>query len=1013
MAYLCFRLEHAPDLTLGQYASLDESGVKGVLEKTGAFLRQLNRKGVLSNVYFHLLYVYRPEEGKGQRLKAYFLASGKPSRLERIRELVQHSAASAFFRLICMERAAILWTDGDSGGAAPPSPQTASGANRRIALRNHLGHEYAIPVAPGAKFFRGAKPGGGDIVLSKLQRHAGADSRFAVEIREGHVVRMGEDDGSIRFSDEQCLGLPSLDESYGYMAFLGKRGFFLPSAAARPDKEDLEYYRMAQWKMRDQARLYDMFKLMEGMGQRAAFRVDIFPVDYAHDLRRVLPIKALRDAASPSMPKTPGSFSQARDENAEETIRQYGDWIKEYESSPHFRANITAFADHPDVAELVVDAAAAEALESGTYVIRLKENSAPEAKPQTGAESQKAPFDLWHSMGAPIDAADPKTARELRFLSNLYLLEELRPFFSFPALYDGESIEIPKETAPKPVQGGMPLGIDFNGYDAAYPIKLLRKHAFLAGVPGSGKTNTMLHIATELWTRFRVPFLILEPAKKEYRALSRLPGMDDLLLFSPSSGTNFPLHINPFEFPGGMALSEHINNLMSVFEGAFTLAGPAPFLVDRAVEQIYQEKGWRADTKNPNARGGDVLPYPTVSDLFAKLKAVVDQAGYTGEIRSNLQSFIEVRIGSLLRREMGDVFDVRESTLPPGEWLERPVLIELEAMGSGPANFLTLLLSTLVREALKTRPTAPGRDLRHVIFFEEAHNLIGPEAVEATGENADPKLAATAYVVKMLAEVRALGEGIVIADQLPTKMAPEVIKNTGLKICHRLTAEDDRGLMGSTMAASPEQLERMATMGVGECYVSYEGLLRPFQARIHKWREDDALFVPPTNEELAQSLMDRLEKELAENRPEGNETGSMFALKRNMEITCAKFESRHAPLENRRKSWLVDLKAFFDQKRKNAPTGASDAAWDEPEAALAAKLDAWLAEMSDLFECGKGWWKQNTVYKSRMYGLLSSCAANWVYLHTKALEAPWNKVPDCLSRKNERLEMEKLLNFYD
>ena len=42
-----------------------------------------------------------------------------------------------------------------------------------------------------------------------------------------------------------------------------------------------------------------------------------------------------------------------------------------------------------------------------------------------------------------------------------------------------------------------------------------------------------------------------------------------------------------------------------------------------------------------------------------------------------------------------------------------------------------------------------------------------------------------AYIVKMLAEVRALREGIIIADQLPTAMAPEVIKNTNIKLIHR------------------------------------------------------------------------------------------------------------------------------------------------------------------------------------------------------------------------------------
>lgn len=43
----------------------------------------------------------------------------------------------------------------------------------------------------------------------------------------------------------------------------------------------------------------------------------------------------------------------------------------------------------------------------------------------------------------------------------------------------------------------------------------------------------------------------------------------------------------------------------------------------------------------------------------------------------------------------------------------------------------------------------------------------------------------------MLAEVRALRESIVIADQLPTALAIEVTKNTGIKLVHRLTAQDE------------------------------------------------------------------------------------------------------------------------------------------------------------------------------------------------------------------------------
>ncbi len=114
--------------------------------------------------------------------------------------------------------------------------------------------------------------------------------------------------------------------------------------------------------------------------------------------------------------------------------------------------------------------------------------------------------------------------------------------------------------------------------------------------------------------------------------------------------------------------------------------------------------------------------------------------------------------------------------IDPEEWLTKPIIIELESLGEGPANFVTLLLCTLIRETLKADPLKEKeKKIRHVIFIEEAHNLIAQKA-QVDAEDSNPKIAATAFIVKMLAEVRALREGIIIADQLPTAMAPEVIK---------------------------------------------------------------------------------------------------------------------------------------------------------------------------------------------------------------------------------------------
>ena len=214
--------------------------------------------------------------------------------------------------------------------------------------------------------------------------------------------------------------------------------------------------------------------------------------------------------------------------------------------------------------------------------------------------------------------------------------------------------------------------------------------------------------------------------------------MSDVYLFSPNADMSFPLHINPFDMPKGCIISEHIQTLKGVFEGAFTLDNPMPFILDTGIESVYKELGWNHDdvyTGNEKDKDGNKRKFPSMSQLYKKLEELVETMNYGDEVKGNLKSALNVRIGSLLQREMGDVFDVTESTFSPEEWLDKPVCIELESMGEGPANFMNLMLCALIRESLKVNPHPKYDDpddvrykCRHVIFIEEAHNLIGPES---------------------------------------------------------------------------------------------------------------------------------------------------------------------------------------------------------------------------------------------------------------------------------------------
>lgn len=637
-------------------------------------------------------------------------------------------------------------------------------------------------------------------------------------------------------------------ELYRYQASLLKKEKF-----ARPDNPEMaDFYSVNKWEMNEDARLFGLFTMMKKMAEnskkedksqwRCLYCVDVVPMDYADAIESpsmLGPIMAgLRRMLSLRVEKTSASTSFQKDESADYTLERYKDLVKTIAGTPHFNVNIKAYAQNSDYANMLLDAAASEALSEGSYDVVV----------ETGM------FNVNEIINKNLRLlCNTRAPKELRFWPTLFFLKELVPFTTLPTLYSGESIEMPKETAPSYDDSGLYLGKDTDDYNVYFPLKNLPKHAFLAGVPGSGKTNSMLHLVTTLYSEFDIPFLILEPAKQEYRALVNKPEMRGTTVFSPSSGTKFLIHINPFQFPLKMSLAEHIRNVINVFEGSFSMDPPMPFLLDRAIERVYRDKGWL-----PYMINQGTLPYPTMGELYDTLEQILEETDYEGEIKGNLKSVLQVRIGSLLSREMGDVFNVAESTMAPEEWLTRPVVIELEAMGSGPANFLTLMLSTLIRETLKVNPLKRkdgSKKPRHVIFFEEAHNLIGPKAEKEAGENANPKIAATAFVVKMLAEVRALNEAIIIADQLPTAMAPEVIKNTSLKLGHRMTSQDDRQLLGSTMSADDVQLERMATFTTGRTLCIYEGLLKPFELQMEQWSKvngivHDELYDSPSDDKL-------------------------------------------------------------------------------------------------------------------------------------------------------------------
>lgn len=359
---------------------------------------------------------------------------------------------------------------------------------------------------------------------------------------------------------------------------------------------------------------------------------------------------------------------------------------------------------------------------------------------------------------------------------------------------------------------------------ATFDREELCKHGVVIGVPGSGKTTAIFNILSQLWQPAsdanseepvrNVPWLVLEPAKTEYRALKNLDLFrDDLLIFTIGNDHVSPFRFNPFEVPPKISLESHISRLNACFVGAFNLFDPLPLLLDKAIRRSYESKGWYDDSF-----GGEMgLEPPALTDLIEAAKGVVAEAGYRNEMRDNINASLLQRLESLTRGAKGRMFNTRVS-ISPKILLERPVIIEMDALNEDEKALMSMFVLNFIYENSRSTRKS-GAPLSHLLVVEEAHNLIGRGEKSSREFRANPKEHAIRLFSRMLAEMRALGQGILIADQLPSALAPEAIKQTNLKILLRLTAKDDREEIGNTMDLNEAQMKAPVHFKTGQSYV--------------------------------------------------------------------------------------------------------------------------------------------------------------------------------------------------
>ena len=360
----------------------------------------------------------------------------------------------------------------------------------------------------------------------------------------------------------------------------------------------------------------------------------------------------------------------------------------------------------------------------------------------------------------------------------------------------------------------------------------LTSHTFVTGSTGAGKTNTVCRILDQALDQ-QIEFLVIEPAKGEYKDV--YGGREDVNVFGTNPEFTPLLRINPFSFPSGIHVLEHLDRLVEIFNVCWPMYAAMPAVLKDAVARSYEDCGWDLAASD-NPYGADL--FPCFADVARNVREILDSSEYDAENKGAYKGSLLTRLNSLTNGLNGMMLSSNE--VDASVLFDANTVIDLSRIGSAETKSLLMgLLVLKLQEHRMAEKKGMNQPLRHLTVLEEAHNLLKRSSSSQGSESGDLTGKSVEMISNAIAEMRTYGEGFIIADQAPGLLDMAAIRNTNTKIIHRLPDLSDRELAGRAANLNDQQIVELARLPKGVAAIYQNDWVEPVLCKIAKAGEGE------------------------------------------------------------------------------------------------------------------------------------------------------------------------------